>query len=140
MSLLWLSYYAVSLVVLVAVYLALGIFPRLLRLVLTWVIAGAMWAPARFQLPLLEDGEFYTGWAPAAMVAAVSTFEHDHSALLGGLLWLIVFMGVGAVVGIALWWRKRTPELDDEDDTPQPRRPRAPRQEPSVARREPVIR
>ncbi|MDQ7728317.1 hypothetical protein [Halomonas sp. SpR8] len=131
--LLWLSYYGLSLLVIVAVYFTFTFLPRLPRLVLTWAIAGAIWAPAAFRLPLIEEGEFYTGWAPAAMVAAVGFLENNGAALRGGLIWLVLGMAVGALVGAALWWWRRPGEYDvvaqqDEhsNDEPQPRRRRDP--------------
>ncbi|PRY60360.1 hypothetical protein B0H98_11320 [Vreelandella songnenensis] len=132
MSLLWLSYYGISLLVLVAVYFALAFLPRLPRLVLTWGIAGAMWAPAMFRLPLIEEGEFYTGWAPAAMVAAVGFLEHDASALRVSLLCLVVGIAVGVMIGIALWWWRRPTDVPPAkrvkqvDEDPQPTRRREP--------------
>ncbi|WNL41146.1 hypothetical protein RN347_10925 [Halomonas sp. PAMB 3264] len=136
MSLLWLSYYGVSLVVLLAVYFALSFLPRLPRLVLTWGVAGAMWIPARFSLPLIEENEFYTGWAPAAMVSAVGFLEHSASALWGGLVWLLIGIALGACAGVALWWvrrpaaptkrgpTKRGPSNHDDGDDDRPRAPR----------------
>ncbi|AZM95388.1 hypothetical protein [Vreelandella venusta] len=132
MSLLWSSYYVLSLVVLVAVYFALAFLPRLPRLVITWCVAGAMWIPAGYQLPLVEEGEFYTGWAPAAMVSAVAFLENSASALRGGLLWLILGIALGACVGIALWWWRRPEPYDDvsqhqsQEEDPQPTRRREP--------------
>lgn len=131
MSLMWLSYYGLSLIVLIAVYFALAWLPRLPRLVLTWVVAGAMWMPARFRLPLVEEGEFYTGWAPAAMVSAVGVLE-DGAGLRDGLLWLILGMALGACVGIALWWWRRPQNIDE---APQPHEV----EEKPTRRREPVI-
>nr|WP_295710790.1 hypothetical protein [uncultured Halomonas sp.] len=134
-SLLWLSYYGLSLLVIVAVYFALIFLPRLPRLVLTWAVAGAIWAPAGFRLPLIEEGEFYTGWAPSAMVAAVGFLENNGAALRGGLMWLVLGMALGALVGVALWWWRRPGDADyvtqqeEDDDSVQP----PPR------RREPVI-
>jgi len=134
-SLLWLSYYGLSLLVIVAVYFALIFLPRLPRLVLTWAVAGAIWAPAGFRLPLIEEGEFYTGWAPSAMVAAVGFLENNGAALRGGLMWLVLGMAIGALVGVALWWWRRPGDADyvtqqeEDDDSVQP----PPR------RREPVI-
>lgn len=132
-SLLWLSYYGLSLLVIVAVYFAFTFLPRLPRLVLTWAIAGAIWAPATFRLPLIEEGEFYTGWAPAAMVAAVGFLENNGGALRGGLMWLVLGIALGVLIGVALWWWRRPGEDDvaaqeDEhaNDTPQPRRRRDP--------------
>lgn len=132
MSLLWLSYYGLSLLILVATYFALAWLPRLPRLVVTWCVAGAMWVPASFRLPLVEEGEFYTGWAPAAMVAAVGFLENNTGALRGGLLWLILGLAVGACVGIALWWWRRpqpihdTPQRRQAEEDPQPARRREP--------------
>lgn len=132
MSLMWLSYYGLSLLVLVAVYFALAWLPRLMRLVLTWVVAGAMWVPASFRLPLVEEGEFYTGWAPAAMVSAVGVLEGSASGLRGGLLWLVLGMALGACVGIALWWWRRphyideAPQQNQPDEKPKPARRREP--------------
>ena len=134
-SLLWLSYYGLSLLVIVAVYFALIFLPRLPRLVLTWAVAGAIWAPAGFRLPLIEEGEFYSGWAPSAMVAAVGFLENNGAALRGGLMWLVLGMAIGALVGVALWWWRRPGDADyvtqqeEDDDSVQP----PPR------RREPVI-
>ncbi|MGO1395953.1 MAG: hypothetical protein ACTHZY_06570 [Halomonas sp.] len=132
-SLLWLSYYGLSLIVIVAVYFAFIVLPRLPRLVLTWAIAGAIWAPATFRLPLIDEGEFYTGWAPAAMVAAVGFLENNGAALRGGLMWLVLGIALGALIGVAVWWWRRPGEDDvvaqeDEhtNDTPQPRRRRDP--------------
>ena len=134
-SLLWLSYYGLSLLVIVAVYFALIFLPRLPRLVLTWAVAGAIWAPAGFRLPLIEEGEFYTGWAPSAMVAAVGFLENNGAALRGGLMSLVLGMALGALVGVALWWWRRPGDADyvtqqeEDGDSVQP----PPR------RREPVI-
>ncbi|WP_447928577.1 MULTISPECIES: hypothetical protein [unclassified Vreelandella] len=123
MSLLWLSYYGVSLVVLVAVYFALAFLPRLPRLVLTWCVAGAMWMPARFSLPLIEENEFYTGWAPSAMVSAVGFLERSASAMWAGLVWLLVGIALGACVGVALWWLRRPVERAPAKRTPDDKRP-----------------
>jgi len=136
MSLLWASYYAISLLVFVAVYLTLVILPRFFRLLLTWMIGGAMWAPARFSLPLVEEGEFYTGWAPSAMVTAVGFLEGNSSAFKEGLLWLVIGITLGALIGLALWWVRRpssTVEGDASDESPKKSRqdaPASPRQEP----------
>ncbi|MBT2770757.1 hypothetical protein J7J47_00750 [Halomonas sp. ISL-60] len=129
---LWLSYYGLSLLVIVAVYFALTFLPRLPRLVLTWTVAGAVWIPATFRLPLIEEDEFYTGWAPSAMVAAVGFLENNGSALRGGLMWLVLGMALGALIGVALWWWRRPGEAeyvtqeeesDDEGESPRRREP-----------------
>lgn len=134
MSLLWLSYYGLSVLVLVAVYFALAWLPRLPRLVVTWCVGGAMWVPATFRLPLVEEGEFYTGWAPAAMVSAMAFFEHNTSALRGGLMWLILGIALGACVGVALWWLRRP----SDNNEPVARPPSSDDSQPT-RRREPVI-
>jgi hypothetical protein len=136
MSLLWLTYYGISILVLGAVYLAFAFLPRLPRLLLTWAIGGAMWMPASFVLPLVEEGEFYTGWAPSAMVAAVGVLEKDSSAV-GGLLWLLAGVVLGSLIGIALWWWRR-PYRQGDDHTPSTAAdPKS--AEHSPRRREPVV-
>ncbi|MDN6179892.1 MAG: hypothetical protein L0I84_02640 [Halomonas subglaciescola] len=142
MSLLWLTYYGVSILVLGAVYLALAFLPRLMRLPLTWAIGGAMWMPATFTLPLVEEGEFYTGWAPSAMVAAMGFLEGDSAAFGTGLLWLIAGVALGALIGIAMWWwRRPSPSLQGSDRTPPSsgRHAEAAPAEPAPRRREPII-
>ncbi|MGP9663896.1 hypothetical protein ACT3TY_04625 [Halomonas sp. AOP22-C1-8] len=133
MSQLWLSYYGISLLVVIAIYFAVAFLPRLPRLVVTWGMAGAMWMPAMFRLPLVEEGEFYTGWAPAAMVAAVGFLEHNVNALRGSLLCLVAGIAIGAAIGIALWWWRRPPSAppakrvkQEEAEDPQPTRRREP--------------
>ncbi|MDN7132660.1 hypothetical protein JNO04_09885 [Halomonas sp. MC140] len=133
-SMLWLSYYGIALLVIVAVYFALSLLPRLPRLVLTWSVAGAVLMPASFRLPLIEEGEFYTGWAPSAMVSAVGFLEHNGAALRGGLMWLVFGVAVGALMGVALWWWRRPDEYNDVEQDEQ----RAGDAQPS-RRREPVI-
>ncbi|WP_447555904.1 hypothetical protein [Vreelandella sp. EE22] len=134
MSLLWLSYYGVSLVVLVAVYFALALLPRLPRLVITWCVAGAMWMPARYSLPLIEENEFYTGWAPAAMVSAVSFMERSGAALRGGLFWLLLGIALGALVGVALWWLRRPVERAPARRSSEDKRPPSDRRPPNNKR------
>ncbi|TDO16521.1 MULTISPECIES: hypothetical protein [Halomonas] len=114
-SLLWLVYGVLSLVVLLTGYLGLGFLPRLPRLVITWLVAGVMWTPAHFRLPLLEEGEFYTGFAPAAVVAAVAFLEHNRATLVPVAALLAVGAGLGALVGLLLWWRGRHRGTLDED-------------------------
>lgn len=138
MSLLWASYYAISLVVFVAVYLTLVILPRFFRLLLTWMVAGAMWMPARFSLPLVEEGEFYTGWAPSAMVTAVGFLEGNSSAFKEGLLLLLIGMALGALIGLALWWVRR-PSSTVENDTSTQASTKSRQSTPASPRQEPVL-
>lgn len=138
MTLLWLSYGFLSLVVLLTGYLGLAFLPRLPRLVITWLVAGVMWMPARFRLPLIEEGEFYTGFAPAVVVALVAFLERNAAVMLPALLLVAVGALAGTALGLLLWWRgrHRGDYVDmDEDDVPEPRHPRGGEGE----RREPVI-
>lgn len=122
MPLLWLVYVVLSLVVLFTGYLGLGFLPRLPRLVITWAVAGVMWTPSHFRLPLLDEGEFYSGFAPAVMVAAVAFLENNRETFLPVALLVAVGAGVGALLGLLLWWRGRTPGQDEvvdmDDDVP----------------------
>lgn len=107
MSLLWLSYALLSLVVLGTGYLGLAFLPRLPRLVITWAVAGVMWVPASFQLPLMEEGQFYSGLAPAVVVAGLAFLEGDLGAMAPALLLVAVAAGIGALIGLLLWRRSR---------------------------------
>ncbi|MDN3554648.1 hypothetical protein [Halomonas maura] len=107
MSLLWLSYALLSLVVLGTGYLGLAVLPRLPRLMITWAVAGMMWVPASFRLPLMEEGEFYTGLAPAVVVGGLAFLEGDLGAMAPPLLLVTVAAGIGALVGLLLCRRGR---------------------------------
>ena len=134
MSLLWLVYGFLSLVVLLAGYLGLAFLPRLLRLTLTWLVAGVMWTPTRFQMPLLEEGEFYTGLAPAVVVALVGFLERSSEVMMPALMLTLVGATAGVAFGLLLWWRGRADDdvdMDDADDDVAPQR--------GAQRREPVI-
>lgn len=115
-SLLWLVYVLLSLVVLLTGYLGLAFLPRLPRLVITWLVAGVMWTPAHFRLPLLEEGEFYSGFAPAVVVAAVALFEGNGAAFMLTAVLVAVGAGLGVLVGLLLWWRGRHRDTRDEND------------------------
>ncbi|MBY5941883.1 hypothetical protein KUW00_13450 [Halomonas sp. DP5N14-9] len=111
MSTLWLIYGALSLVVLLAGYLGLAFLPRLPRLVLTWAVAGVMWMPSMFELPLIEEGEVYSGQAPAIMVAAVAFMDGNNGVLVPAATRVIVGAAIGALFGLALWWSGRRRRL-----------------------------
>lgn len=135
MALLWLTYIVLSLVVLGSGYLGLAFLPRLPRLVITWMVAGVMWMPSRFRLPLLEEGEFYTGFAPAVMVAGVALLERNTAAMVPAAILVAVGALAGGAAGVAIWWRGR--RRDDTHDTQtQHRTATSP---PDDKRREPVI-
>ncbi|MFW6345176.1 MAG: hypothetical protein ACOC0M_02425 [Halomonas sp.] len=121
MTLLWLGYGFLSLVVLLTGYLGLAFLPRLPRLAITWLVAGVMWMPARFRLPLIDEGEFYTGFAPAVVVALVAFLESNSAVMLPALMLVALGGVIGTVLGLLLWWRGR--RRDDpvemiEDDAP----------------------
>lgn len=105
MSLLWLSYLALSLVVLVSGYLGLAFLPRLLRLPITGLVAGMLWVPTRFRLPLIEEGEFYTGLAPAVVVATVALLDGNTTVLMSAGLLLAAGALLGMALGGLLAWR-----------------------------------
>lgn len=107
MSLLWLTYLGLSLVVLVAGYLAVAFLPRMLRLPITWAVAGILWMPTRFRLPLIEEGEFYTGMAPAVVVAAVAVLERNASVLMSSGLLVAAGALLGVAIGILQAWLLR---------------------------------
>lgn len=135
MTLLWLVYGFLSLVVLLTGYLGLAFLPRLLRLTLTWLVAGVMWTPTRFQMPLLEEWEFYTGLAPAVVVALVGFLERSSEVMMPALLLTLAGAVAGVAFGLLLWWRGRHDDdyvdMDDPEDDVAPRR--------GAERREPVI-
>ncbi|SEK90071.1 hypothetical protein [Halomonas daqiaonensis] len=114
-TLLWLVYVVLSLVVLLTGYLGLAFLPRLPRLVITWLVAGVMWTPAHFRLPLLEEGEFYSGFAPAVVVAAVALLEDSGATLGPAAVLVMVGAGLGFLVGLLLWWRGRHRDTRDDD-------------------------
>src|SRR5690554_1773680 len=90
MPLLWLVYIVLSLVVLATGYMAIRFLPRLPRLVITGAVAGALWMPARFRLPLFEEGEFYTGFAPAVVVSGIAFLQRDGGTMSSALILLIL--------------------------------------------------
>ncbi|MCA1770084.1 MAG: hypothetical protein LC652_09130 [Halomonas sp.] len=136
MTLLWLVYVVLSLVVLLTGYLGLAFLPRLLRLPITWLVAGVMWVPTRFRMPLLEEGEFYTGLAPAVVVTLVGFLEGDNGLMLPAMMLTAAGAAAGVAFGLLLAWRGRGRDdyldMDDnEDDAPPARR--------GGGRREPII-
>lgn len=142
MSLLWLTYLGLSLVILVTGYLGLAFLPRLLRLPLTWAVAGILWVPTRFRLPLVEEGEFYTGMAPAVVVAAVAFLERNSAAMLSSALLVAAGAGLGIALGLLQWWMLRPADeyaqIDDDDNNGRDGRDGGQSREPRE-RREPMI-
>ncbi len=115
MSLLWLTYLGLSLVILVTGYLGLAFLPRMLRLPITWAVAGLLWMPTRFRLPLIEEGEFYTGMAPAVVVATVAFLERNASVLMSSSLLVAAGALLGMAVGILQVWLLRSRDEPEEN-------------------------
>lgn len=139
MPLLWLIYVLLSLVVLGTGYMAIRFLPLLPRLVITGVVAGGLWMPARFSLPLLEEGEFHTGLAPAVVVAGIAFLQRNGSAFGSSMMLLAVAMVIGAATGATLWWLWRRRGKDDSATNKEKRTPARPGEPGSERRREPVI-
>ena len=142
MSLLWLTYLGLSLVILVTGYLGLAFLPRMLRLPLTWAVAGMLWVPTRFRLPLVEEGEFYTGMAPAVVVASVAFLERNGAAMMSSTLLVAAGAGLGIALGL-LQWRMLRPageyaQIDDDYNSGRDGRDGGQSREPRE-RREPMI-
>lgn len=136
MPLLWWSYVALSLVVLVTGYLAIRWLPRLPRFVVTGVVAGLIWMPCSFTLPLLDADAAYHGMAPAVVVAGIAFLQHDAAALGAAVPLLLLGLALGAALGVLGWWglRRRASQHANNDDDAGEDRDQAP-----VSRREPVI-
>ncbi|SHF05957.1 hypothetical protein SAMN02745148_01741 [Modicisalibacter ilicicola DSM 19980] len=138
MPLLWLSYLALSLVVLVTGYLAIRWLPRLPRFVITGFVAGALWTPKGFTLSRLEGEAPYEGLAPAVVVGGVAFLQNEGQVLASALALLMLGAGLGVAVGVMLWgWLRRRDGLrQGERETRSDRAERAG----SVQRRqEPMI-
>ncbi|MBZ9560400.1 MULTISPECIES: hypothetical protein [unclassified Modicisalibacter] len=116
MPLLWLSYVALSLVVLVTGYLAIRWLPRLPRFVVTGLVAGLIWMPCSFTLPLLDKDAAYHGMAPAVVVAGIAVLQHDGAALASAvpLLILGIALGGAAAAGLAFWLGRRQAQRHDD--------------------------
>lgn len=110
---LWLSYGAISLIVLVTGYLGVRLLPLLPRLLLVGAVAGALWMVAPFSLPLLQPGETYSGLAPAIVVMAVGVVQRDGGQIAGALPLLLIGAAIGAALGLGAWRLLRR-RRDDE--------------------------
>ena len=140
--LLWLSYAALSLVVLVTGYLGLAFLPRLPRLVITWAVAGVMWVPSSFSTPLNDQGDAYTGMAPAVVVAGLAFLEKDGGTMASALLLVAVAAALGGLLGLLLWRRGRGAKRRSNGDSQGDRTrttSRADRGRDDKTRREPVV-
>lgn len=118
MPLLWLSYAVLSLVVLATGYMAIRILPRLPRFVVTGMVAGLLWTPAGFTLPMAEGEAPYQGVAPVVMVIAVAVLQHNGSAFAAALPLLVLGCGVGVAIGVMLWAKlpSRSRRSDQENN------------------------
>ncbi|NWO54772.1 hypothetical protein [Chromohalobacter israelensis] len=136
---LWLSYLVLSLLVLVTGYLGVGFLPRLPRWVVTGVVAGMLWAVAPFTSPLLEEGEHYSGLAPAVVVTAVGVLQGGGGQLAVATPLLLIGMALGGVLGALLWvWRRRR-DNGDSGGTSHGGGREASRGDDAPQRREPVL-
>ncbi|MGC3874275.1 hypothetical protein ACPF7Z_13515 [Halomonas sp. GXIMD04776] len=135
MPLLWLSYLALSLVVLVTGYLSIRWLPRLPRFMITGLVAGVLWMPAEFTLSRLEGQAPYEGLAPAVVVSGIAFLQHASGAFGTALVLLLLGAGLGVALGALLWgWlRQRHPKAEREVETNERSRS-APGQ-----RREPMV-
>ncbi|MGQ4877467.1 hypothetical protein ACOJCM_02670 [Billgrantia sp. LNSP4103-1] len=136
MSLLWLTYLGLSLIVLVSGYLGLAFLPRLLRLPITWAVAGILWMPTRFRLPLVEEGEFYTGMAPAVVVAAIAVLERNASVLMSSGLLVAAGALLGMALGILQVWLLRAGGAPEQEAKERNRDERKGRKQDNNRRRE----
>lgn len=111
---LWLSYGALSLIVLVTGYLGVRWLPLLPRLILVGVVAGGLWMVAPFSLPLLQPGATYSGLAPAIVVMAVGVIQHDGGQVAGAMPLLLVGAAIGGALGLVAWrlLRRRHDDAD----------------------------
>ncbi|MDR5858121.1 hypothetical protein FZZ93_01550 [Halomonas eurihalina] len=141
-SLLWLSYGVLSLVVLGTGYLGLAFLPRLPRLVITWAVAGVMWVPSSFSTPLNDAGDAYTGMAPAVVVGGLAFLEKDGGTMASALLLVAVAAALGGLLGLLLWRRGRVSKRRSNGDSQGDRTgttSHADRGRDDKARREPVV-
>lgn len=141
-SLLWLSYGVLSLVVLGTGYLGLAFLPRLPRLVITWAVAGVMWVPSSFSTPLNDAGDAYTGVAPAVVVGGLAFLEKDGGTMASALLLVAVAAALGGLLGLLLWRRGRTSARRasrESNDERNDKTSRAERRRDDKERREPVV-
>ena len=114
--LLWLVYVALSLLVLATGYLAIRWLPRLPRFVVTGMVAGMLWMPAGFTLPMLED-TVYEGLAPAVVVVGVAVLQGAWGDFSAALPLLLLGLGFGAGAGVLLWgWLRRRDGQNPNDN------------------------
>jgi len=142
MSLLWTVYGVLSLVVLVTGYLGLAFLPRLPRLVLTWAVAGLMWMPSAFELPLVEEGQVYHGQAPAVLVAGVALLDGSTGVLVPAATLAALGAALGAGFGLLLWWlghRRRVRKAEEARREARREDEQAPKPGDGDKRREPVL-
>lgn len=134
---LWLIYLVLSLVVLVTGHLGIRFLPRLPRWLVTGLVAGIIWMPGRYSLPLPDQDEPYVGMAPAVVMAAVAFLQGDGAGLAMASVLLMIGGGIGAALGVLVWHRSRR----RGDSRPAERRQDGGKGKPATSgeRREPVI-
>ena len=116
MPLLWLSYLALSLVVLATGYLAIRWLPRLPRFAITGLVAGVLWMPKGFTLAGLEGEAAYEGLAPAVVVSGIAFLQNDGEAFGSALTLLVLGAGLGVAAGVLLWSGLRRRDDRSQED------------------------
>ncbi|WP_227369680.1 hypothetical protein [Halomonas sp. M20] len=135
MPLLWLSYLALSLFVLVTGYLGIRWLPRLPRFAITGLVAGVLWMPAGFTLSRVEGQAAHEGLAPAVVVSGVAFLQNASKTFGSALVLLLLGAGLGIALGALLWgWlRQRSSGAEQRHDGQNPA------QATSSPRRDPVV-
>lgn len=111
--LLWLCWFVLSLIVLIAGYFAISFLPRLPRALTTAAIAGALWMPAPFSVPGPEAELGYSGWAPAMVVTAVGVLQGNSAQFA----YALALMLLGALVlAVAVFFLLRLRGGGGKDD------------------------
>nr|WP_299244494.1 hypothetical protein [uncultured Halomonas sp.] len=134
MPLLWLSYLALSLFVLVTGYLGIRWLPQLPRFAITGLVAGVLWMPAGFTLSRVEGQAAHEGLAPAVVVSGIAFLQNAPKAFGSALVLLLLGAGLGIALGALLWGWLRQRRSGAEQDKEGQRSPAT-----SSQRRDPVV-
>ncbi|WP_048307955.1 hypothetical protein [Halomonas sp. PR-M31] len=135
MPLLWLSYLALSLFVLVTGYLGIRWLPRLPRFAITGLVAGLLWMPAGFTLSRIEGQDPYEGLAPAVVVSGIAFLQNASKTFGSALVLLLLGAGLGIALGALLWGFLRQRRSGTQQEHARQDRPQAT----SSQRRDPMV-
>nr|WP_298412510.1 hypothetical protein [uncultured Halomonas sp.] len=136
MPLLWLSYLALSLFVLVTGYLAIRWLPRLPRFAITGLVAGVLWMPAGFTLSRLEGQAPHEGLAPAVVVSGIAFLQNASKTFGRALVLLLLGAGLGIALGALLWGflrQRRSGAQQQHDGQGRPQATSSQRRDPMVS-------